>query len=197
VQPPNPRQSDFRSGTRFSAWWIVRRPDGPQLCAIQGRSFMRQFKRSLLIWPFSTTFANPSDDGAWDAGWTTRFYAKLLEDEGWPASQIPFAADSPRFTRAMLQLAIWWLYYRHATTPDAVVLPAEVALPEYGVAPANDGMGDDDVSPACVPVSAARAANPNTAALGLGWHLPPLLIPALGAATLGGLLIWSLTRKSP
>jgi len=48
-----------------------------------------------------------------------------------------------------------------------------------------------------VPVSAARAANPNTAALGLGWHLPPLLIPALGAATLGGLLIWSLTRKSP
>jgi len=173
------------------------RQDGALLCAIQGRSFMRQFKRSLLIWPFSTLMGDPSDDGAWDAGWTTRFYSKLLEDEGWPASQIPFTGDSPRFTRQMLQLAIWWLYYRHATTPDAIVLPADVLLPEYGVAPANDGMGQEDTTPACEPISVARAANPNTAAVRLaGWQSPPLLVPALGILALGSLLVWSFTRKA-
>jgi len=194
VQLPNPRQSDFRSGTRFAAWWVVRRQDGAQLCAIQGRSFMRLFKRSLLVWPFSATVGGPTEDGTWDAGWTTRFYSTLLNDEDWPATQIPFAIDSPRFTRPMLQLAIWWLYYRHATTPDAVVLPTDLLLPEYGVAPADDGMGPEGTTPACEPLSPERAANPNTAGVA-GWQAPPMLVPAITVLVLGGLLVWSFTRK--
>ncbi len=153
---------------------------------------MRHFKRSLLIWPFNTTL-NDTIDGTWDATWTIRFFNRLEED-GWPVEQIPFAVDAPSWTRGMLQAAIWFAYYTHVVSLDAIVLPDNNVLPEYGVAPADDGMVGEPTSPACETITAARAASPNTAAVPPR-RIPPMLVPVAVVTLLGAVAALTLLLR--
>lgn len=119
------------------------------------------------------------DDGFFNTFWANRLYRACLQN-GVTANQIRFSDAETRWSRPMLQAAIW-LSYQGALSLDQISLPEKVVLPVLGdVAPPDDGVPLGTYpAPHCTP---AR-----------GWG--SVVATALISAAAGAFVWWASKRK--
>lgn len=142
-----PATSNWQSGEPYAAWFARNVGGGVvNVCATQGRGFVKELQRSLNG-QRRLRYDAIAVDGIWGPATmqALQIQANALRNaqtgQGWQTFEDAIYRDSQGRTisRSTLQFAVWLTYYRDpGQAIESVSIPQDALLPRYGSAPDDD-----------------------------------------------------------